>query len=337
MTATLVISDLHLGNRRRLSVLTRKPALERLLSALDGYERLVLLGDALELLEVPVAHALAVAEPILRAIGARLGPERELVLVPGNHDRLLVARWLREHGAELRPETPIPHDATPLLQRVTGWLAPARISVSYPGVWLEDRVWATHGHYLDLHLFPVGAWGIARGHLHALPREGATPLDYERARRPQLSPLLRRSPGPLAALGDYLAELARAATMPQLRRRVLQPRLAPLTSAALSIQMRRHALPSLARVVRLLSVDADTVLFGHVHRLGPLAGDDPAQWLGAGGRPRLHNTGSWLYEPLLVHHVAPPHPYWPGGAISLDAGQPLPLGLLDDLRAGDLR
>jgi Calcineurin-like phosphoesterase len=337
VATTLVISDLHLGNRRRLSVLTRRPALERLLDALDGCERLVLLGDVVELLEVPVADGMAVAEPVLRAIGARLGREREVVLVPGNHDRIVIAPWLRAHGPELRPETAVPPDASPLLARIAGWLAPARVSVRYPGVWLPERVWATHGHYLDLHLFPVGAWGVARGVLHPLPRAGATPNDYERARRPQLSPLLRRFPRPLAALAEYLAELGRAATMPRLRRRVLHPRIAPLTATVLSVQMRRHALPSLARVVSLLSIEADAVIFGHVHRLGPLADDDPEQWRSPGGGPRLLNSGSWLYEPLLVHHAAPPHPYWPGGAIALEDGRALPIGLLDDLRAADLR
>ena len=60
------------------------------------------------------------------------------------------------------------------------------------------------------------------------------------------------------------------------------------------------------------------VVFGHVHRLGPLPGDDLAEWRGPGGRPRILNTGSWLYEPLLVHRARPPHPYWPGGAVLIE-------------------
>ena len=73
-------------------------------------------------------------------------------------------------------------------------------------------------------------------------------------------------------------------------------------------------------------------MFGHVHRLGPLAGDDPAQWRAEGGRPRILCTGSWVYEPLLVHRASPPHPYWPGGAVLIEpGGDPLAIGLLDDL------
>ena len=101
--------------------------------------------------------------------------------------------------------------------------------------------------------------------------------------------------------------------------------------------MRRASIPALSRVVHRLGVDADWVLFGHVHRCGPLPGDDAGAWLGPGGRPRVVNTGSWGYEPLLVHHVAAPHPYWPGGAIVLEDGaDPRAIGLLDDLDASDL-
>ena len=101
--------------------------------------------------------------------------------------------------------------------------------------------------------------------------------------------------------------------------------------------MRRASIPALARVAHRLGVDADWVVFAHVHRCGPLAGDDLRQWRGPGGAPRIANTGSWVYEPVLVHHVAPPHPYWPGGAILLDeGGDPRPLGLLDHLDAAAL-
>ena len=46
---TLVISDLHLGTRPGHDVLQRPAAQARLFAALDGVDRLVLLGDALEL------------------------------------------------------------------------------------------------------------------------------------------------------------------------------------------------------------------------------------------------------------------------------------------------
>jgi UDP-2,3-diacylglucosamine pyrophosphatase LpxH len=333
---TLVISDLHLGARLRLGVLTRPAPLERLLAALDGVDRLVLLGDIVELMERRGHAALATAEPVLRAIGERVGAQREVILVPGNHDWPLVSPWVRTQAATLTPDTRIPLDATATLAAVTSWLEPARVSAHYPGVWLSERVWATHGHYLDRHLLPESAFGIARGLLGRLPRAGAVPADYELAggvSLTRLEALMTRSlPRPLASLVEDLAELLRAATMPRVPRRLMHPRLAPLAAMLLGLQMRRASIPAVVRVVRRLGVDADWVLFGHVHRLGPLMGDKSRQWQGFDGRPRVLNTGSWVYEPLLVHNAAPPHPYWPGGAVVMEDGrEPVVAGLLDDL------
>ena len=338
---TLVISDLHLGVRLGRDVLRRSEALEALLAALDGVERLVLLGDVVELLEGRPERSMPVAEPILRAIGGRVGREAEIIVVPGNHDAALVRPWLREHGVPTSIEAPIPHDATPLLARITAWLAPARVQVRYPGVWLSERVWATHGHYLDRHLLPEVAYGVARGALGRLPRDGAAPADYERAGGPSLTHvealLSRWLPRPLAAAADDVAELLRAVTMPRVPRRLLDHRFSPLNATLLGLQVRRASLPALARVVHRLGVDADWVVFGHVHRRGPLPADDLRRWRGPGGSPQMVNTGSWLYEPLLVHHATPPHPYWPGGAVVLeDEVEPRPIGLLDHLEAATL-
>jgi hypothetical protein len=329
-----VVSDLHLGARLQRDVLRRAEPREALLAALDGVDRLVLLGDVVELLEGRTRRAMEVAEPVLRAIGARLGSEREVIVVPGNHDAALVRPWLRTHGVPLGLDADVPRDATPLLARLTSWFEPARVRVQYPGAWLSERVWATHGHYLDRHLLPESAYGIARGLLGRLPRGGATPADYDRAGGPsitRLEALLERwLPRPLAALVDDIAELIRAATMPGFERRVLSRSMAPLTRTLLGAQMRRASIPALARVVHRLGVDADWVIFGHVHRCGPLPGEDQERWRGLGGRPKIANTGCWVYEPLLVHRAQPPHPYWPGGAILLeDDGEPQVIGLLD--------
>lgn len=338
---TLVVSDLHLGARLRRDVLRRDEALEALLGALDDVERLVLLGDVVELLEGRPARAMEVAEPVLRALGARLGSEREVIVVPGNHDAALVAPWLHAGGISTAVDAVLPRDATPLLARVASWLEPARVRVNYPGVWLAERVWATHGHYLDRHLLPEVAYGVARGLLGRVPRGGVAPADYEQAGGPSLTRvealLTRWLPRPLAALADDLAEFVRAATMPRAPRRPLGHHLAPLTALMLGAQMRRAAMPALARVVHGLAVDADWVIFGHVHRCGPLAGDDLERWRGLGGQPRLVNSGSWVYEPLLVHRASAPHPYWPGGAVVLEpGGEPRPIGLLDHLGAAAL-
>jgi UDP-2,3-diacylglucosamine pyrophosphatase LpxH len=335
---TLIISDLHLGGRMGHDVLTRPRALARLLEALDGIDRLVLLGDSVELMEGRAQQAMAVAQPVLKAIGHELGPDREVVLVPGNHDAPLVRSWVRLHRQQLQLETPIAMTATPALARVTSWLQPARVRVSYPGVWLRPGVWATHGHYLNRHLVPESTYGMLRGLLGGLPWNGASPGDYEQGGRPSLVRATQWLPRPLVTLLYDMAELARASTMPRVRRHLLTRRIAPLTSALLGQQMQRASIPALARVVRELGVDADWVVFGHVHRLGPIGDDDPQQWRANCDGPAIVNTGSWLYEPLLVHRATPPHPYWPGGAVLLDGeSPPRAIGLLDDLRPSDLR
>ena len=338
---TLIVSDLHLGARLQRAVLTRPGPLGALLDSLDGVERLVLLGDVVELAEGRPAEAMEAAEPVLRALGERMGAEREVILVPGNHDGALVRPCLRARGMSRAVDASLPPDATPLLARTASFLAPARVRIHYPGVWLSERVWATHGHYLDGHLLPEVAYGIARGLLGRVPRDDATPAEYEQPGRPsvtRLEALLTRwLPRPLAALADDAAEFLRAASMPGVPRGPLGHRIAPLNAALLGLQMRRASIPALARVVHRLGVDADSVIFGHVHRAGPLAGDDVRRWRGPDGTPRIFNTGAWVYEPLLLHRARAPHPYWPGGAVVMEAGRaPRATGLLDHLDASAL-
>ena len=39
-----------------------------------------------------------------------------------------------------------------MAERLAAWAAPASVRVAYPGVWVREDVYATHGHYLDCHL-----------------------------------------------------------------------------------------------------------------------------------------------------------------------------------------
>jgi hypothetical protein len=120
-----------------------------------------------------------------------------------------------------------------------------------------------------------------------------------------------------------------------LPRMLLDAGMAPVTAKLLDLQMRHAAVPAMARVVERMGVDADWVLFGHVHRLGPIGHE---HWPAPSDHgPRLLNTGAWLYEPLLVDRTTPPHPYWPGGAVVLEEGRPpRTVGLLDDVSADQL-
>src|SRR4051812_25656515 len=123
---TLVISDLHLGTRNRAGVLEQPLPLEALVAALDGVDRLVLLGDTIELRQGPAREALAAAEPVLRALGAALAG-RDVVLVPGNHDHALARRWLDETPPLSLAERIAPADGSPLAAAVAEALAPARV------------------------------------------------------------------------------------------------------------------------------------------------------------------------------------------------------------------
>ena len=341
---TLIVSDLHLGLRSGIEVLRRPDALERLLDAIDGVDRLVLLGDAFELAPWSTRPAAAAAEQALRAIGRRLGPDRSVVVVPGNHDARLVRSWALARGVSLGIADDVELRATPELALLASWLAPAQVRCSYPGVWLDDRIWATHGHYLDRHLIPESAFGLRRSALARLlgragPSSDATAgiaIEYEwarhrnaalrrrrrRAHRAGLVTRLRERP--LGTLLETAAEMTRVG--PDL---MMRAHLAPASARLVDVQMRGAAMPAMAEVARRLGVEADWIVFGHVHRLGP-RGEAP--WEPVPGGPRLINTGSWVFEPMLLDRVAPPHPYWPGGAVIVEPGaEPRAVGLLDDM------
>jgi hypothetical protein len=154
---TLIVSDLHLGSLSRTDLLSRAHVRARLIEALAGADRVVLLGDVLELRHGPPREALAVARPLFEELGRALAGA-EIVVVAGNHDHALIAPWLTRRSEEpqsreLGPENVFPAaEASPMLARLAEFAAPARVLAAYPGVWVREDVYATHGHYLDCHL-----------------------------------------------------------------------------------------------------------------------------------------------------------------------------------------
>src|SRR5881275_2226143 len=99
---TLVISDIHLGSSSRSDVL-RVPALrEPLLELARSADRVVLLGDLLELRHGPPREALAAARSFFEELGRALGGG-EIVVVAGNHDHLLIEPWLAQRGEREDP------------------------------------------------------------------------------------------------------------------------------------------------------------------------------------------------------------------------------------------
>jgi len=154
---TLIVSDLHLGSASGTDVLRRAELRAPLLQAVKDVDRLVLLGDVIELRHGPPRAAMAAARPFFEDLGRALAG-RELVVNAGNHDHALIEPWLERRGVQDAP-MPLgveqlldPTEASPMLERIAEWASPARVTVAYPGLWVRPDVYATHGHYLDCHL-----------------------------------------------------------------------------------------------------------------------------------------------------------------------------------------
>jgi hypothetical protein len=318
--------------------------------AVAGFDRLVLLGDVLELRHGPLRDALADAAPVLRALGAAVGSEGEIVVVPGNHDHGLLRGWLERRdatpfGLESIVE-PAPREA---LGVVVEALAPARVRVAYPGVWLRPDVYAIHGHYLDRHqTVPIverlGAGLTVRlaGEASGGPRRAE---DYEAALAPMYAWIdavaqtggLRGSGGDgsfqvrawraLSSAGGRggLRRRGMAAAFPAVVAVLNRAGMGPMRADVSAVELRRAGLRAFDEVLGRLGVPADAqVIFGHTHRAGPLATDDRSEW------GRVVNTGSWVHDRAWIGDSPGESPYRPGFATIVgDAGPPELVNLLD--------
>jgi UDP-2,3-diacylglucosamine pyrophosphatase LpxH len=333
---TLVISDLHIGQPGGTAVLERPKPLQILTETLAGFDRLVLLGDTIEMTEGSWSHSALTAAPILRRLGQSIG---KIVFLPGNHDHRLIQSWVQSQGRNLDREAIVPHDASPELAELIGWLQSggAEVEVRYPGVWLSEKIWATHGHYLNHYLRPTASVGLFTKEQRSRPPASARPDQFEHIVYDEQKP-----------------ELAEGQPPRRWHDKLIPKRIAPVLSWALDLQVRRHALPAFGQVAAALDVAgrtgdrrglaatrAEHAIFGHIHRFGPLPLDNPREWRttpNSGIDLQLLNTGSWRYEPVLVSGSDQQHPYWPGGSIQIgEDGVPHPVNLLAGLPADDLR
>jgi UDP-2,3-diacylglucosamine pyrophosphatase LpxH len=354
---TAIVSDLHLGAASGEDVL-RDPAARRvLLEEIGDADRVVLLGDVVELRDLSVGVALGAARPFFEELGEAIG-DREVTLVPGNHDHRLAEPLLDQlsltDGAS--PALGLEHRADPSpgpTALIDQWLGPAQLRIAYPGVWLRDDVYATHGHYMDAHLSLPRAECIAAALLIRFagpPPNPATPANYERVLRPiygfsyglaqvRPAPLARHRGAPSEAAWQLLAGRNRRGSAKRrlavgavrhsfpagiwtLNRLLRSDFSADISTAAIF----SACVEAAAEMATRLGVDGGHVITGHTHRGGPLEGE--AEWPLPGGG-QLHNSGSWVFASAFHHPGTPPSPYWPGTVTWVtDTGPPRRVRLL---------
>jgi predicted phosphodiesterase len=368
---TLIVSDLHLGSISGADLLRRAELRASLLEAVADVDRVVLLGDVLELRHGPLREAMDAARPFFEDLGRALA-DRELVMVAGNHDHALVEPWLARRGEEHEP-APLgveqllePAEVSSALERIEGWVAPARLRVAYPGLWVRPDVYATHGHYLDCHLTVPTLERLSVGAMARLlgkpPATFACVGDYEATAAPVFAwrDAVARDAHTGAALNGAATVTAwhalrgggarnargRAGAVRWLRSRAIAAAF-PLVVAALNragigplradislSELRRSGLRAMGEVAARLDLGDAYVVFGHTHRAGPFPADDEHEWRGPQGA-RLVNCGSWTYAPIFLSSTAGESPYWPGVCVIVgDDGPPtIERLLLDRTRA----
>ena len=245
------------------------------------------------------------------------------------------------------------------LATIARWLGPAAVRAAYPGVWLRDDVYATHGHYSARHItIPMferlGAGAMARivgepaggpacaedyeatlgplyAWIHAITQSaGANVVGSQRASSSAWRMLAGRNGG------RSLRRRAIASAFPAAVAGLNLARIGPLQSDVSMPAMSQAGLSATAEVLARLGVSVPHVIFGHTHRAGPFAGDDLADWstLSDG---RMINAGCWVYDRQFAGEVPNESPYWPGTCVALeDEGAPELRRLLGYRGRGDL-
>jgi predicted phosphodiesterase len=364
---TLIVSDLHLGSSGGVDLLRRPELRAALIEEMRDSDRVVLAGDLLELRHGPRREALAAARPFFEDLGRVIGapPAREVVVMAGNHDHALIEPWLQRRGELPAPEplgaeqlievTGAPATPSAMVAQLAEWAAPARVSAAYPGLWVRDDVYVTHGHYLDCHLTipTMERLGIGvMGRMLRRPAESLKcPEDYEAVTGPVfawIDAVARHAPTGETLNGATTVRAWRAlgggnggngsgggSRTRALRTRALtasfQVAVAALNRAGVgrfnadlsSGELRRAGLRAMGEVAERLDLGAAYVVFGHTHRAGPFERDREEEWR-AGDGTRLVNAGCWTYDSWFLTPTPGESPYWPGCCVVVeDEGPPV--------------
>ena len=150
----------------------------------DAVDRLVLLGDVLELRGGPVRTRSRPRAAFFEALGEALDG-RELLLLSGNHDHAIVAPWLERRDGAARAWRSASSRASRVIHRggARRLPRPSHVGSRSPtrAAWLRDDVYAMHGHYLDRHVTVPSLERIGIGAMARLIGAGAPATS--RARR----------------------------------------------------------------------------------------------------------------------------------------------------------
>ena len=234
--------------------------------------------------------------------------------------------------------------------------------MAYPGLWLREDVYATHGHYLDSHLTVPTLERLSVGAMSRLlgkpPADFHTVADYEAVGAPVFAwrDVVARD----SRTGNALNGLATVNAWRTLRgggdlggqeagparRRLSQARaLRSLRTRALVLGF-PVAVAALNRAgLGPLSAEVSTA---ELRRAGLRAMGEVAARLGLGdafvvfghthrtgplpgdqpsewlgrGGARLFNTGSWTYASIFLGEEPDESPYWPGGCVLVEDSGP---------------
>jgi hypothetical protein len=248
------------------------------------------------------------------------------------------------------------------------WAAPARVEMRYPGIWIREDVFATHGHYLDSHItLPT----VERLSIATVDRMGgrptgrrSSPQDYEKLHAPVYDLLFNlaqgaRNPnaqkpeggGPSMRMWEMLGGASGRAR--NWRGRFLRSAVVPATLSGLRraglgsfggdfslAEIGRSGVEGMHVVVDRLGIEAKHVLFGHIHRRGRLPGEDGRAATDPPWERRgitLHNTGCWIYVEAMLGKSSSDSPFWPGRVIVVrETGEPEAIEVLADATPAEL-
>lgn len=360
MGTTLLISDLHIGGRLNTDVLRAAAPRQILKERLSGIDRLILLGDTVEFRHSPQRDALREGLPVLADIVSALPKGAEIVMTPGNHDWTLLEGWNARRAADV---VPVPFSLSESISATQASEAAAAIEqavgrtieMRYPGLWVEDGIYAMHGHYLDVHALLPTVERIGAGAMQRFSDNvplSATPADYERVLAPWYA-FIGASVERLSTAASTRRATTGARAYDKIKSRGPRAKafsvglragvaalnatgIGPLSAGLSGQAMIASALYAIDEVDARLNLGAEHLIFGHCHRTGPLPEDAPEAWRTRVGT-QLWNTGNWVYEPRFQAAAGSDGAYWPGAAVVVESGKaPVVERLLCDLDEDEL-